>query len=142
MSSTLLRVCIAISLLPVYVAVQLLPILPAALLKSRLLLTKSGRRRLVRLADSYRDEEEQRATEQWKGSFQFKSEQLLRNGDARGAIDSLSWSPRMETFEVDGAHVNVVHEQPAAGQFRSGKKILLLHGNPSWSFMWRNVSAH
>jgi len=63
----------------------------------------------------------------------------VRGERARGKIGTLAWKPRMEGFEVEGARVNVVCEVPAVWERRSGKKVLLVHGNPSWSFMWRDV---
>src|SRR3954469_6719408 len=39
---------------------------------------------------------------------------------------------RMPTFEVDGFRMHYVDEG-------DGEPILLLHGEPTWSYLWRNI---
>jgi hypothetical protein len=140
LSSFANRLLLAVSLLPLYAFVKLIPLLPAAIIRSFMLPWKHGWSSLISASDSYRSLEKERAAAQMNGEFRFSGKELLPRGEARGSISSLVWSPHMETFELEGVQVSVVHEQPGKGQARSGKKILLLHGNPSWSFMWRNVS--
>ena len=70
----------------------------------------------------------------------FQDKELLSRREARGTIETLHWKCEKEIFDVGGAEVNVFHKHPGEGHSRSGKKILLMHGNPSWSFMWRDVS--
>ncbi len=111
-----------------------------AICRSALLLSKRGRHTLIFSSDSYRELEKDRAAAQSKGDFKFQDTELLPSRDARGSIDTLDWDCPREVFDVAGAQVNVFHKEPGEGHSRSGKKILLLHGNPSWSFMWRNVS--
>ncbi len=141
LSSFWIRLLLALSLLPIYAFVKLVPLLPAAITRSLMLPWKRGRSSLISASDSYRSLEKERAVAQMHGDFKFTVEQLVPRREARGSIDSLGWSPHREAFELEGVQVSVVHEQPSKGQARSGKKILFLHGNPSWSFMWRNVSA-
>jgi hypothetical protein len=140
LSSFLIRLVLALSLLPLYIAVKIAPLLPIAICKSALLLSKRGRDKLISSSDSYRDLEKDRAAAQSKGDFKFQDTELLQSQDARGSIEKLAWDCPRKVFDVAGAQVNVFHKQPGEGHSRSGKKILLLHGNPSWSFMWRNVS--
>jgi hypothetical protein len=139
LSSFLVRLVLTLSLLPAYIVVKIAPLLPMAICRSALLLFKHGRNKLISSSDSYQDLEKDRAAAQSKGDFKLQDKELLPSRDARGSIDTLDWDCPREVFEVAGAQVNVFHKQPGDGQSRSGKKILLLHGNPSWSFMWRNV---
>jgi hypothetical protein len=140
LSSFLVRLVLTLSLLPTYIVVKIAPLLPMASCRSALLLSKRGRDKLISSSGSYRDLEEDRAAAQSKGDFKFQDTELLPSQDARGSIDTLDWDCPREVFDVAGAQVNVFHKQPGEGHSRSGKKILLLHGNPSWSLMWRNVS--
>ncbi len=133
------RVALALSLLPIYILVKFLTILPTTVRNARFLLSEGGRDRLICLSDLYRASETKQAEDQLSGAFRFEKHQLLQDGQARGWLGAVKWSPHVELFEMEGARVNFVHEQPGKGQRHSGKKIILLHGNPSWSFMWRNV---
>lgn len=133
------RLLFALALCPVYIFSKLIVLVVPASSRSYLLFSRAGRQRLLDATDEYRRQEMQRSAEQLAGKFHFQPEQLLPSGRSRGKIDKIQWTPQREIFEVEGAQVAVVHEQPGVGEFRTGKVILLLHGNPSWSFMWRNV---
>ena len=137
---TLVRFFMALVLLPIYICAKYLEVLPAAIKHSAMLLSTDGREQLVQSAKDYRQQEKKRAHLHMQGDFAFQPNELLTGEKARGFLKDLYWKPHMERFEVCGASVNVLHEVPPDGVRRSGKKILLLHGNPSWSFMWRNVS--
>lgn len=138
LSWTALRLLLASTLFPVYFCVKLITILPHAIARSGLVLFRQGRNHLVQLADFYRQEEQRRAAQQADGTFVFKGTQILRSEiDAKPL--NIAWKPKTERFSVCGAWVNVLHEKPQDGRERSGKTVVLLHGNPSWSFMWRNV---
>ena len=136
---TFLRLLLAAILLPVYIYLQALAALPSLLKNGPRLRSSRARARLLDSADSYRRFESELAEQQLDGTFRFQPSQLLRGEQARGWAEDLDWRPRMKEFEVLGAMVNVVHELPPMTRVGSGKKVLLLHGNPSWSFMWRNV---
>jgi hypothetical protein len=120
--------------------VKMAPLVPRAICRSVLLLSKSGRDELISSSDSYRHLENRRAAAQLKGEFEFQEAELLPSREARGTIDALSWRCEKDIFNICGAQVNIFHKQPGESHSHLGKKILLLHGNPSWSFMWRNVS--
>ena len=139
---TLVRFFMAMALLPVYICAKYLEVLPPAIKNSTMLLSTDGRERLVHSAKGYRQQEKKRAQLQMQGDFAFQPDELLSGEKARVSLKDLYWKPHMEQFEVCGASVNVLHEVPPDEVRGSGKKIVLLHGNPSWSFMWRNVSDH
>lgn len=136
---TLIRCFMALVLLPLYLCAKYLEVLPAAIRHGTMLLSADGRERLLQSAEDYRQQEKKRADLQLHGNFAFQPNELLTGEKARGFLKSLYWTPHMERFEVCGASANVLHEIPPDGVRWSGKKVLLLHGNPSWSFMWRNV---
>lgn len=59
----------------------------------------------------------------------------VRTPEARFAhVPDFPWPPRATT--VDGLHVAWVEAGP-----EDGPPVLLLHGEPSWSFLWREVIA-
>jgi len=136
---TLIRFVLACYLFPIYVFVKFLSVLPITLSQSKLLLTTNGRARLIRLTASYREQEEQQAAQQLDGTFSFQLDQVLKDEEGKGWLANLAWKPHREEVLVCGAMVSVVHEVPDNAAMRSGKTIVLLHGNPSWSFVWRNV---
>ena len=43
---------------------------------------------------------------------------------------------RRQLVDVDGQHVHVMEWGPP-----DGRPVVLLHGNPTWSFLWRKVVA-
>ena len=102
-------------------------------------LPKRGRDKLISSLRLLPRPGKDRAAAQSKGDFSSKTE-LCRVKMQRKHRKALLGTARRKVFDVAGAQVNVFHKQPGEGHSRSGKKILLLHGNPSWSFMWRNVS--
>lgn len=59
--------------------------------------------------------------------------QVLRTPDERfGDLPGFAYTPRYET--VDGLRMAYVEEGP-----RDGEVVLLLHGEPSWSFLYRTM---
>lgn len=138
LSSTIVRMTIAlIYLLPVYILVKAIEVLPSVYRRCHLLLTPSGREKLVKESDQQRAWEEDLARKQYAGScILFHEGQIFRT-DAKKCLREARWSPYAEWFSVCGVNVGVVHEKP---EKVTGRTVVLLHGNPSWSFMWRNVS--
>lgn len=124
--------------LPAYVAAVTLPAIPHIIKNISLLLTASRREFLIQRSDGYRRSEEQRAKQQLEGTFHFQSSEL-HQPDVQAICKEAGWFPQTEDFEVCGARVSVVHELPPGTVKRSGQTVVLLHGNPSWSFMWRNI---
>ena len=111
LSSTVVRLILIVGfLLPAYIFCKAIEVLPNILKNLYLVLSLDG-------------------------SFTFREHQLLR-ANTRKCLQEAHWSPHTEWFSVCGASVGVVHQKPAV---TSGQTIVLLHGNPSWAFMWRNV---
>ena len=139
LSSTAVRMIIAlIYLLPAYILVKAIEALPSIYHRCHLLLTSSGREQLVKESDQQRAWEEDLARKQSDGScILFHEGQIFRT-DVGKCLREAHWSPCTERFPVCGVDVGVVHEKP---EKVTGRTIVLLHGNPSWSFMWRNVSV-
>lgn len=139
MSSTLLRLFSAtFILLPAYIFIKVLSVLPYAIGQCRLIITTPGRSLLRNDADRQRQREDEISQQQLEGIFKFTKNQLILV-PKKSVMETAKWYPHVEDFEVCGAMVNVVHEIPPAGVKRSGQSVLLLHGNPSWSYMWRDV---
>lgn len=136
-SFTIVRVFLAaFFFIPLYLFVSFLAIIPSFLTNAPLLLTSNGRNDLIYLADAYRRYEEVQAKQQLSGTFEFK-ESKLRRTDVRAVQREASWYPNVEEFLVCGARVRVVHE--IATGVPKGQTLVLLHGNPSWSYMWRDI---
>ncbi|TKA80298.1 hypothetical protein B0A49_01589 [Cryomyces minteri] len=141
LSFTAVRLLSILLLAPTYVAVKALTILPQIIGEGSLVLTQAGREELIRRTDSYRRKEEHQARQQLNGTFRFQQAQLV-SARKHAIRHKAGWSPSIEDFEVCGARVNVVHETPQPGRSggRGGRQtIVLLHGNPEWSYKWRDI---
>ena len=138
LSSTTVRMTIALLyLLPAYILVKTVEVLPGIYNGWHLLLTSGGREQLVKESDQQRAREEDLARKQYDGSCVLSHEGQIFKTDAKKCLREAHWSPDTDRFSVCGVDVGVVHEKP---EKVTGRPIVLLHGNPSWSFMWRNVS--
>ena len=138
LSSTTVRMTIALLyLLPAYILVKAIEVLPSIYNRCHLLLTSSGREQLVKGSDQQRAWEEDLARKQYDGTCVLFQEGQIFRTDMRKCLREAHWSPNKKSFSVCGVDVGVVHEKP---EKVTGRTVVLLHGNPSWSFMWRNVS--
>ncbi|KAI1622205.1 haloalkane dehalogenase family protein [Exophiala viscosa] len=133
--STLLRLLFAINLLPVYCLRQAISVLPTATRRLPLILTRQGREKLVSQTEQYRIYEEEIAAKQYDGSYKFTPANVLP-WDGR-----TSWPVNRKVFEICEINVRVTHTKPKA-TFGKAKPIVLLHGNPSWSYIWRRIIRH
>ncbi len=132
LQSTVLRLLFALALFPLYVARQAIAVLPTTLQRARLLLTLAGRSRLCNLSDTYREVEQSRASEQYAGTFTFPADHVLEwNG-------SIGWKAERVEVQVCGIKARVVHAKPIRPA-QGGQRVVMLHGNPSWGFIWRNI---
>ncbi|OCL12178.1 haloalkane dehalogenase family protein [Glonium stellatum] len=124
-------------LLPLYLFTKVLSVAPHALANAILLLRGSSRKHLIQQSDIYRRGEEFVANQQLNGAFHFEETQI--RSVIRYAIQrEARWFPNIEHYRVCGARVNVVHEKPL-NTTPNGQTVVLLHGNPSWSYMWRDI---
>lgn len=140
-SFTIIRLWAVSVLIPAYIFVKLVEVLPWALANSKHLLSFSGPSHLLAASNVIRKHEAGIAEQQLQGTFQFRQGQLQYLGfSGRHKIRSAAnWLPNIEKLAVNGATAVVVVEKPDPRD-DNGKSIVLLHGNPSWSYMWRDVS--
>ncbi|SLM39319.1 Epoxide hydrolase-like [Lasallia pustulata] len=140
LSSTTVRMTIALLyLLPAYIIVKTIEVLPSIYSRWHLLLAPGGREQLVKESDQQRAWEEDFARKQYNRSCVLSHEGQIFQTDAKKCLREAHWSPDIDRFSLCGVDVGVVHEKP---EKVTGRPIVLLHGNPSWSFMWRNVIPH
>lgn len=147
LSSTSFRFILVLVLLPLYLLKLLLEVLPTILSNATSLLSPGGWDKLTSDTDTYRDLTQQTAKQQLDGSYEFKESDLYRlSRGGNGWMAHVQWGDVTQEFTVCGATARFIHFRPVHGAFSGGNDILprqpfvFLHGNPSWSFMWRNVS--
>lgn len=134
LSFTVIRIWLALVLLPLYCSAQALFALPHIISWLSFLLTSSGRMKLRARCYGYRRGETDLAAEQYQGTFHFAPQRVEYSSSGATTWDV----PRVEV-EVCGIKARVAHFKPTGVQ-NNGKTIVLLHGNPSWSYMWRNIA--
>ncbi|KAL5000860.1 Alpha/Beta hydrolase protein [Aspergillus recurvatus] len=146
LSFTVTRLILVSILLPLYLYKFLLSLLPATIKNCiHLLVGPSGWSRLIKHSETYRSRSDALAQAQLDGSYRFKLNEVFhitRNG--RGWMGAAPWANETEELEVCGAKVRYLHLRASYSSIlRDGKRehrpIVFLHGNPSWSYMWRNV---
>lgn len=138
LESTVVRLTIICFLVPFYVARQAVPIAIDAVWNGRDVLTRSGRDRLRCAADDHRQAEQELALQQYKDQYLFPSDRIVK-----GSKTIQGWP--MEHLEVDvcGIKARVIRAVPRdwdeGDRSQRRKQVLLLHGNPSWSYIWRDI---
>lgn len=143
-SYTLSRLLFALVLIPPYLVKISYQVLPTILSNAVCLLSVKGLERLVTDTDRYRAHAQHIAKQQLDGTFVFSEADLYLG--VNKWTDQLLWADKTEQFTVCGATVRFVHLKPShdADSGSNGiaprRPIVLLHGNPSWTYMWRNVS--
>ncbi|KAK5189195.1 hypothetical protein LTR47_001907 [Exophiala xenobiotica] len=135
--STILRLFLALYLLPVYCFTKAVSVLPSVIRHLPLLVTGRGREKLITRADVYRRCEQDIAAKQYDGTYRFSPASVLW-WDGR-----TSWDMNRLVIEVCGINARVVHTKPKTMAPTSNnpklKPLILLHGNPSWSYIWRDI---
>ncbi|KAL4971955.1 Alpha/Beta hydrolase protein [Aspergillus desertorum] len=146
LSFTTTRLVLVFILLPLYLYRFLLSLLPATIKNSiYLLIGPSGWSRLVEHTQTYRNQSDALAQAQLDGSYRFKPTEVFHIArNSRGWMGAAPWANETEEFEVCGATVRYLHLRASySAVLQDGKRehrpIVFLHGNPSWSYMWRNV---
>lgn len=138
MNVTIIRFGIAIVLFPLYLFVAFVrSVLPGLVARSHWLLTEHGREKLVGRGTSARLRRESLAEDQFRGDFNFVAEDIEHTEDAVRAVERMGgiWPVMREFFDVcPGIQASVVRAGNA-----NGVPVVLLHGNPSWSYMYRNA---
>lgn len=130
--STCVRLLVALALLPLYCARQTVSVLPNIVQNAHLLFTSKGRFRLCQASDSYRQKEQKIAWEQYNGTYKFSPSKILTWNDCSHQ------KPERVEIEVCGIKARIVHAKPPI-LGKGSKRLLMVHGNPSWGYIWRNV---
>ncbi|KAI9731041.1 MAG: hypothetical protein M1834_005504 [Cirrosporium novae-zelandiae] len=133
LSVTIVRLTLALLVfLPLYITIQGFLASITGLKNAHLLLTSTGRRTLIRDSDCWRHYE-------YYYYHNIPIRDVFRT-DVNTCLKIAAWSPHVEEFDLHDMRVRFVHEKPLdRGVQPSGQTIILLHGNPSWSFMWRKI---
>lgn len=139
MSFTVVRLFWAAVFLPTYILFAFYrSIWPSLIQRGKSLLTQKGRDQLVREGKRASTDRQLQGERQFTGEFAF-----AEGGFERGWYDPSSdahtkefWPVNREYFTVCGLQACVVHERPEGPAKRT---LVLLHGNPSYSFMYRHV---
>ncbi|KAL5046439.1 hypothetical protein BDW71DRAFT_214678 [Aspergillus fruticulosus] len=146
LSFTVTRLFLVFLLLPLYLYKFLLSLLPATIKNSiHLLVGPSGWSRLIKHTETYRAQSDALAQAQLDGSYRFKPNEIFHiTRNSRGWMGAAPWANEMEEFEVCGATVRYIHLRASYSSIlqdgkREHRPIVFLHGNPSWSYAWRNV---
>ncbi|KAL2815206.1 Alpha/Beta hydrolase protein [Aspergillus cavernicola] len=145
LSFTLSRVILNVVLVPLYLYKLTLSMIPHIIKNAFKLLYPGGWSRLVGEAETYRARSDSLAMSQLDGTYQFTEDELFHvDRDCRGWMETLPWANDTHEFNVCGATVRYVHLRPSYSNIlqdgkKNHKQIVFLHGNPSWSYMWRNV---
>jgi hypothetical protein len=141
-SSTFIRLALTLVLLPIYLVVQTVGAAPHIIANLPKLVNEHGRFRLARAAHLHRQREKNLARHQLKGAIYFRPEELARIpvAEKRRILKEAGWTVKWEELEVCGGKVAVYHEKPGGVDSPPRDPIILLHGNPSWSLIWRDVA--
>ncbi|KAI9372819.1 Alpha/Beta hydrolase protein [Aspergillus egyptiacus] len=145
LSFTVARLILNAILIPLYLYKLMVAIAPTASKNALRLLTLGGWSRLVREADTYRARADSLAVAQLEGTYQFRADEVFHvDRNSRGWMESLPWANDTHEFSVCGATVRYIHLRPSYSDIlqdgkKSHKPVVFLHGNVTWSYMWRNV---
>ncbi|RLL94680.1 hypothetical protein CFD26_104466 [Aspergillus turcosus] len=145
LSFTVNRALLAYALLPFYLLSLAYSVLPTILWNAPRLLVPNGWSRLIKDAKEYRQRADALAQSQVEGKYKFKDDEIIRSDQkGKGWMADMPWRDNVEEFNVCGATARYVHLKPsyrsiATDNKTSHRPIVFLHGNPSWSYMWRNV---
>ena len=129
---TYLRLVIALVLFPFYCARKAVSVLPNVLENAHFLFSADGRAQLYCMSDAYRRKDVETASEQYQGTYRFPPGKYLPWDDRSAQV--------MERVEIDvcGIKARVVHAKPLVLD-RDSKQLVMVHGNPSWGYIWRNI---
>ncbi|KAF4211426.1 hypothetical protein CNMCM5878_002636 [Aspergillus fumigatiaffinis] len=145
LSFTINRAFLASALLPLYLLSLAYSVLPTILWNAPRLLLPNGWKTLMKDAEQYRQRADSLAQSQLEGKYKFKDDEIIRTDQkGKGWMADMPWRDNVEEFNVCGATARYVHLKPsyrsiATDNKASHRPIVFLHGNPSWSYMWRNV---
>ncbi|KAL4969913.1 haloalkane dehalogenase family protein [Aspergillus stella-maris] len=143
---TLVRGFIASILIPIYLYQIAFAMIPHMVDHLFGLFTCSGRSNLAKKTDNHRWKSDTLAQSQLEGTYRFKPHEIFHvERTSRGWMSSAPWAgDDTQEFTVCGASVRYIHIKASyssvlADGKREHRPIVFLHGNPSWSYLWRNV---
>ncbi|GKZ61059.1 hypothetical protein AnigIFM49718_007764 [Aspergillus niger] len=144
MSFTVCRLILFCSLLPLYLVKLSCNISPTVVRNFASLFSSQGRNQLVQEAEEYRGQCESLAIAQCQGTYRFSEYNLYRvRRQGPGWMPDIPWADCTEEMAICGATVRFVHQKPTLdGPAGRRRPIIFLHGNPSWSYIWRNILPH
>ncbi|RAK84173.1 haloalkane dehalogenase family protein [Aspergillus costaricaensis CBS 115574] len=144
MSFTVCRLILFGSLLPLYLGKLSCTIIPTVVRNFLSLFSSQGRNRLIREAEEYRGQCESLAIAQCQGTYRFSESNLYRvRPQGPGWMPDFPWADCMVEMAICGATVRFMHQKPTLdGPAGRRRPIIFLHGNPSWSYIWRNILPH
>lgn len=142
LSFTCIRLLCAVFLLPIYLIVAFYrSVWPFLVRRGLLLATADGRRELRKSGEQNMVERLLQGQQQYQGDYVFDRETFAPGSREGRAFDKgpTGWPASKEYLSVCGLRACVFHKKPAG---KSKRTLVLLHGNPSWSYMYRHVRSH
>lgn len=139
LSFTFVRLLCAVFLVPAYLVLAFYrSVWPFLIRRGFLLATADGRRQLLKSGERNSVERLSQGRRQFQGEYVFDKGTFAPGWCESRAVDngSAAWAANRRYFSVCGLRACVVHEKPVGTPRRT---LVLLHGNPSWSYMYRNV---
>lgn len=145
LSFTIPRAFLAAWLIPIYICKLVLRMASATLYNFIHILTPAGWSRLSGCAEVYRSLGDTLAHAQLEGRYKFKQDEVFHvEKEGLGWMPSAPFGADTHEFDVCGASVRYIHLRASYSSIlqdgrRSHRPVVFLHGNPSWSYTWRNV---
>ncbi|WEW59207.1 hypothetical protein PRK78_004676 [Emydomyces testavorans] len=144
---TLFRFFLLLLLTPLYMLRLVYSCWPYIKGNYRHLFNAKGRERLAEKAEAFREDETWLAQQQLEGTYSFEERQIFRvQRNGQGWMGDMPWAAEEETgeFTVCNATVRFVFVReakrgPQGENLPAKPAIVFLHGNPSWSYMWREI---
>lgn len=144
MSFTIIRLIVALLLLPLYMMRVILRSVPSIFINTFRFMIVAGCRLLINDTEKYRAQEQLQAQSQFNNRYVFPEDVVLRlHPNGKGSLSDMPFANNIEEISVCGATARYIHIKPenngVHGEYER-KSPIVLHGNPSWSYIWRNVS--
>lgn len=145
LSFTISRIFLAAIVIPLYVFKVAFSLIPSTIKNSINLITPTGWSRLVQKTEEYRSRSDTLAHSQLEGSYRFKRDEIFHvEKGSKGWMQSAPWANDTHEFDICGATVRYIHLRASYSSVlqdgrRTHRPIVFLHGNLSWSYLWRNV---
>ncbi|KAJ9245680.1 hypothetical protein DTO271D3_4144 [Paecilomyces variotii] len=144
MAFTIIRLIVALLLLPLYMMRVILRSVPCIFINTFRFMIVAGCRLFINDTEKYRAQEQLQAQSQFNNRYVFPEDVVLRlHPNGKGSLSDMPFANNIEEISVCGATARFIHIKPenngVHGEYERKGPIVLLHGNPSWSYIWRNV---